>query len=323
MLSWSCNSAAVRVPQWLEASSANVEKLEPVSGHLPQMWQGKMLREVSSWGIGGPAKLYCEVHHELQLASVLSYCTQQRIRFLVIGKGSNCLFDDRGYDGCIILNRLCFLKRLASGLYHVGSGYPFNVLGVQVANEGFAGLEFASGIPATVGGAVFMNAAADGQETASVLKTVEVVTIHGEKYKMPREQLEFGYRTSPFQTAQGFAAISSVTFALTPCATSKERQRTYLKRRKQTQPLGERSAGCVFKNPGAGCESAGSLIDKAGLKGRSLGGAKVSELHANFITNVANSSANDMLELIALVKEQVRSKFGVDLEEEIIYVSFR
>ncbi|KAI5070626.1 hypothetical protein GOP47_0014969 [Adiantum capillus-veneris] len=323
MLSWSCNRAAVRVPAWLEASSAGKHQLESLSGHLPRISQGKLLREVSSWGVGGPAKLFCEVHHELQLASALSYCNEQSIPFLVIGKGSNCLFDDRGFDGCIILNRLSFLKRLASGVYQVGSGYPFNVLGVQTANDGFTGLEFASGIPGTVGGAVYMNAGADGQETASALKSVEVITVFGMKCKISREELVFGYRSSPFQNAQGFAAISSATFALTSSANSREEQRKFLNRRKQTQPLGERSAGCVFKNPGSGCQSAGSFIDKAGLKGMSIGGAKVSEVHANFITNACNSSAKDMMELISLVKEQVRSKFGVELEEEFIYIPFR
>lgn len=334
MLSWRCLPAAwpapsgggrgrarACAPAWLEARTC-VRHLSE-EGHLPQMWEGKLLREVCSWGIGGPAKLFCEVHHELQLASVISYCARQNIRFLVIGKGSNCLFDDRGFDGCVILNRICFLERHASGVYHVGSGYPFNVLGTQCSNDGFTGLEFASGIPGTVGGAVFMNAAADGQETAGVLKSVEVVTIHGNKHQMQRAELSYGYRSSPFQMAQGFAAISSATFALAPSPTSRERQREFLKRRKQTQPLAERTAGCVFKNPGSGCQSAGSLIDKAGLKGVSVGAAKVSEIHANFLVNVKDARAKDMINLISLVKEQVRLQLGVDLEEEIIFVPFR
>eukprot|EP00250_Pteridium_aquilinum_P020118 c24709_g2_i1 orf=101-1129(+) len=316
-------SARGGAPAWLEASHSVHHFTEPLSSHLPHFLHGKMLREVCTWGIGGPAKLFCEVHHELQLASVISYCSHQNIRFLVIGKGSNCLFDDQGFDGCIILNRLCFFERLAPGLYHVGSGYPFNALGVQCSKDGFTGLEFASGIPGTVGGAIFMNAAADGQETAGVLKSVEVVSIYGNKHKLLREELSYGYRSSPFQTAQAFAAISGATFALAPSPTSQEQQRDYLKRRKQTQPLAERTAGCVFKNPGSGCQSAGFLIDRAGLKGASVGGSKVSELHANFLVNVEDSCAKDMIDLISLVKEQVRHKLGVNLEEEIIYVPFR
>ncbi|MCO5614444.1 hypothetical protein L7F22_068726 [Adiantum nelumboides] len=160
------------------------------------------------------------------------------------------------------------------------------------------------------------------QETASTLTSVEVVSVFGKKYKISRESLVFGYRSSPFQTAQEFAAISSATFSLKSSTNSREQQRKYLNRRKQTQPLGEQSAGCVFKNPGFGCQSAGSLIDKAGLKGMSIGGAKVSELHANFITNAHNCSAKDMRDLISLVKEQVKAKFEVELEEEIIHIPF-
>ncbi|KAH7284804.1 hypothetical protein KP509_34G071000 [Ceratopteris richardii] len=323
MLSWSWRCTVGGVPSWLETSSATVQQLEGLDAHLPVISRGKTLGEVSTWGIGGPAKLFCEVHCELQLASVLRYCRKRSIPFLVVGRGSNCLFDDRGFDGCVILNRLCSFERLAPGVYHAGSGYPFNALGIQSTNDGFSGLEFASGIPGTVGGAVFMNASADGQETANVLKSVEVVTVNGQKYELPRDKLTYGYRSSPFQTIQGLAAICSATFVLTGCATAKENLRKYLKRRKETQPIGERSAGCVFRNPGFGCQSAGFLIDKAGLKGLSIGGAKVSELHANFIINDGNSRASDVIKLLSIVKERVKSKYGITLEEEIIYVPFK
>lgn len=132
---------------------------------LPNFGYGKMLSEISSWGIGGPAKMFVEVKTPTEMASVLRYCTSNDVRWFVVGKGSNCLFDDRGFDGCIILNRIEFLERLSTGLYRVGSGYAFNMLGVQCSREGFSGLEFAGGIPGTVGGAVYMNAGADGQET--------------------------------------------------------------------------------------------------------------------------------------------------------------
>lgn len=310
------------MPPWLTASPS-FQLTESLDVHFPQFSHGKLLSELCTWGIGGPARLFCEVHDELQLASTIRHCSQRSIRFLVIGKGSNCLFDDRGFDGCIILNRVCFLQTLAPGVYHAGSGYPFNVLGMQCSKDGFSGLEFASGIPGTVGGAVFMNAGADGQETAGVLKSVEVVTTSGNKHALPREKLSYSYRSSPFQTVQEFAAIASATFELTPSPTCRERQRNYLERRRQTQPLADRTAGCVFRNPGSGRQSAGSLIDKAGLKGVTIGGAKVSDMHANFVVNVGGSRATDIIELISFVKEQVRLKLDVDLEEEIMYVPYR
>lgn len=291
--------------------------------HRPPFSQGKLLSDLSTWGIGGPAKFFCEVHDELQLASVIRYCFLQGIRFLVIGKGSNCLFDDRGFDGCIILNRICFLEKGALGVYRVGSGYPYNVLGMECSKDGFTGLEFASGIPGTVGGAVFMNAGADGQETAGVLKSVEIVTTSGNKHILQRAELSYSYRTSPFQNIKGFAVIVAATFELAASLTCRERLRNYLERRKRSQPITERTAGCVFRNPGSSSQSAGSLIDQAGLKGVAVGGAKVSEIHANFLVNVGGSWSADMISLISLVKEQVRLKFDVELEEEIVYVPFR
>lgn len=152
---------------------------------------------------------------------------------------------------------------------------------------------------------------------------MEIVTTDGSKHLLLREGLSYSYRTSPFQKLQGFAAIIAATFELKPSSSCREQQKTYLERRKRTQPVRERTAGCVFRNPGSGSQSAGSLIEQAGLKGVAIGGAKVSEIHANFLVNMGGSRSKDIISLISLVKEQVRLKFAIDLEEEIIYVSPR
>eukprot|EP01018_Ginkgo_biloba_P027424 Gb_39612 [translate_table: standard] len=285
--------------------------------------KGKLLSELSTWGIGGPAKYFVELHNETQLLSALRYCCKHNLRFFIVGKGSNCLFDDHGFDGCVMLNRIDFVQKINPAIYRVGSGHAFNQLGLQCSKDGFTGLEFASGIPGTVGGAVFMNAGADGQDTAEVLKSVEVVMIDGRRKVLERTELAFSYRKSPFQGMQDFAAIVAATFELLPFSSSRQRQKTYLERRKKTQPIGERTAGCVFRNPTTTSLSAGAIIEQAGLKGVMLGGAKVSEVHANFFVNAENSSSAEMHSLIKFVKEQVRQKVGIELQEEILHVPYK
>ncbi|KAG0603838.1 hypothetical protein M758_10G124300 [Ceratodon purpureus] len=314
-----------RVRRGTAAEARTDCKSEASLGDVPINFRyGKMLREVSSWGIGGPAKLFVEVTTPSEMATVLRYCTSHDLRWFVVGKGSNCLFDDRGFDGCIILNRIDFLENLGMGRYRVGSGYAFNMLGVQCSREGYSGLEFAGGIPGTVGGAVYMNAGADGQETGDVVQNVEIVTTSGVSCSLSRDagELKFEYRTSPFQKMRDSAVIVAATFELQPSPDSRQRQRMYLERRKRTQPVSERSAGCVFRNPGAGCQSAGALIEQAGLKGAAIGGARISEKHANFLINGGGSKSHDMQALIALVKEQVHKKFGLWLEDEVLYIPY-
>ncbi|XP_042475443.1 UDP-N-acetylenolpyruvoylglucosamine reductase-like isoform X1 [Macadamia integrifolia] len=280
----------------------------------------KLLSELSTLGIGGPCNYFLQVFNPTQLVSAIRYCTEHSIRFIIIGKGSNCLFDDLGFDGCVILNRIDYLERIEPGIYRAGSGYPFNKLGVHCCNEGFGGLEFSGGVPGTVGGAVYMNAGANGQETADTIDTVEIVTIDGRNQTLHRNDLTFGYRRSSFQEMENMAAIVAVTFQLKPSALARERQRAYLQRRRSSQPLVERSAGSVFQNPSGLGISAGELIERAGLKGFSLGGAKVSDIHANFFINSGRATSQEMLELIDFVKARINTTFGIQLEEEIQYI---
>ncbi|XP_019052358.1 PREDICTED: uncharacterized protein LOC104591993 [Nelumbo nucifera] len=195
------------------------------------------------------------------------YCCERCIPFIIVGNGSNCLFDDSGFEGCVILNRIGFPERIEPDIYRVGSGYQFNRLGVQCTNEGFSGLEFASGIPGTVGGAAYMNAGTNGQETVDAIDTVEIVTVDGGHKILYRSDLAFGYHMSPSQAMQDLAAIVAVTLRLLPSASAKERQQAYLIKRRLSQPVGERTAGSVFRNPPNMRFSAGELIEKAGLKG--------------------------------------------------------
>lgn len=176
----------------------------------------RLLKDLSTWGIGGPCKYLVDATSERQLLSAAGHCSDRSIPFLVLGNGSNCLFHDLGFHGCVILNRAAYLRRLTAGdgLYRVGSGYPINRLAVDCSGEGFSGLEFAAGVPGTVGGAVYMNAGAHGQCTADAVDSVDIVTVGGGRRVLRREELTFGYRTSPFQCMNDLAAILSVTFRL-------------------------------------------------------------------------------------------------------------
>lgn len=190
----------------------------------------KLLKHLSTWGIGGPCNYFIQVFDQTQLVSTIRYCDEHSIQFIIIGKGSNCLFDDLGFDGCVILNRIEFLEKKEPGMYTVGSGFRFNKLGLKCSNEGFTGLEFAGGIPGTVGGATYMNAGANGQETAHSIHSVDIVTKDGQFHRLNRTDLNFGYRSSPFQDMQELAAIIAVTFKLEQSESAKRLHYEYMER---------------------------------------------------------------------------------------------
>lgn len=277
----------------------------------------KQLSECSTFGIGGPARYFAEAGNAEQMSEMLTYAHQANLPVHVLGKGSNSLFDDRGFNGLVILNRIDFLTQNENRLT-VGSGYSFARLGGITARGGWSGLEFASGIPATVGGAVYMNAGANGKETADVLVEVRYVTEEGNLLSFPKASLEFGYRFSSFQTWRG--AIVEAVFQLTPSETAKMQQKEILDYRLKTQPYGDKSAGCAFRNPEG--DSAGRLIEAVGLKGMRVGGATISKMHANFIVNTGQACAQDVLALIAKIKEEIYREKGVALQEEIRYIPY-
>lgn len=162
----------------------------------------------------------------------LRYCHCKKIPTFILGKGSNVLFDDHGFNGCVILNRVDFIEHDEDGTFRVGAGVGYNTLGILTARLGFTGLEFASGIPGTVGGAVFMNAGAHGCETGDVVESVEIVTVAGTSRTLSRSQgeLAWAYRTSPFQQMEGLAAIVATTFKLERSSDARKRQLKFMDR---------------------------------------------------------------------------------------------
>jgi UDP-N-acetylmuramate dehydrogenase len=274
--------------------------------------QNVLLRDYSSWQIGGPARWLAECHSLSDLQIALDFARQQRCPFLPLGRGSNVLFSDEGYHGLVLVLRL--EKWSQDGpWWRAQTGVSFPQLGVKSAMAGFSGLEFAAGIPCSVGGALFMNAGAQGQETKDCLKEVSFVWPDGTEQVMELSAAEFSYRMSPFQSQP--VILTSGLFLLSSDAQARSRQLEGVRRRVASQPYELPSAGCVFRNPEGA--SAGALIDRSGCKGWSVGGAAVSEKHANFLVNVGNATARDLLSLIQRVQQEVESQTGMLLHPEV------
>lgn len=273
----------------------------------------RSLKELTTLGIGGPANYFIEVHETTMMQEVLLFCKEHELPYFILGKGSNVLFDDRGFAGLVVANRIQFLNKINAWTWHVGAGYSFSLLGSQTARQGLSGLEFASGIPGSVGGAVYMNAGANGSETCQSLISVDFMTPDGQLHCLSKSELSFSYRNSSFQQREG--TIIGATFALTPTERARKSQLDIIQYRKNTQPYDAKSAGCIFRNPAYA--HAGALIEQSGLKGKKVGGAEVSTLHANFLINSNNATAADVLTLIKEIQREVKSCTGFDLEHEV------
>lgn len=284
---------------------------------LDKFQQNKSLRTYSTFGIGGEAAFLIEVSSISFMQEVLAFCFSEKLPYIVLGKGSNTLFDDRGYHGLVIINKIQNCSILGEKV-SVGTGYSFSLLGVQTARKGLAGLEFASGIPGTVGGAVYMNAGANGGEICDTISEVLFVNEEGELHRFSRSELTFTYRYSSFHERKG--AIVEAQFLLRPLAEARQKQLDIVAYRTRTQPYSEKSCGCIFRNPLN--EKAGALIEKCGLKGTKIGGAEVSTVHANFIINSKDASAKDVLMLAQLVKEKVNRQTGIELEMELRFLPY-
>lgn len=279
----------------------------------------KPLAPLSTFGIGGPARLFIDVKSAQDMAEVRQYINREKLPFWILGRGSNSLFDDQGFDGLVVLNSIRFCM-MEEGNLHVGAGYNFSLLGAQMARQGWSGLEFASGIPGSVGGAVFMNAGASGAEVGDVITRVEFIDQEGKRRELKREELNFSYRHSSFHENLGI--IVGARFRLEKCLEARKKQLKIVEYRTATQPYGQPSAGCVFRNPSEE-KSAGSLIEACGLKGTKIGGAEVSTLHANFIVNRGGATASDVTELATLIRKTVKEKTGVQLEMEVRRIPYQ
>jgi UDP-N-acetylmuramate dehydrogenase len=264
---------------------------------------------------GGNAEALCAVESLLHLKEVLSFAAGESLPWLVVGKGSNILVKDGGLRGVVVILR-GDLEGVEEneGKIEAGGGLGLSELVRFSQKKGLAGLEFLAGIPGTVGGAVAMNAGAWGKSTGDVVTAVEVITAAEGRRMLNRSELQFGYRKSSLPVG---SVVVKVQFDGSPDRPEAigERIRDYLERRKASQPVDYPSAGSVFKNPPD--DYAGRLIESVGLKGKRIGGAMISDKHANVIVNVAGAAAQDILALMEMARQKVREKTGIDLEPEI------
>ncbi|PKN61602.1 MAG: UDP-N-acetylenolpyruvoylglucosamine reductase [Deltaproteobacteria bacterium HGW-Deltaproteobacteria-15] len=272
----------------------------------------------TTFRVGGNAKALCTCREMSRLEWVVSYGVRERLPFLVIGRGSNLLFKDSGFDGMAIrlAGDLAGIVEVASDppLLKAGGGAPLSELLSYCRKRGLSGLEFLVGVPGTAGGAAAMNAGAWGMETGQVIREISMVDPGTGLLSKDRSELRFGYRSLSIPKG---AVIVRVVLGLVrddPQAVS-ARMAEYLSRRKAGQPLDHPSGGSVFKNPPG--DFAGRLIEKAGLKGEKVGGAMISPKHANFIVNVGGASAGDVLALMELARKRVWELTRVELEPEI------
>ncbi|MCJ7686129.1 MAG: UDP-N-acetylmuramate dehydrogenase [Desulfobacteraceae bacterium] len=272
----------------------------------------------TTFRVGGNAEAVYEASDPEGLCRVVSFLVNEGIPYLVAGRGSNLLVRDGGIGGVVILLAGAFADIQFEGSDYsdilAGAGLSIVDLLIWCREEGVSGLEFLAGIPGSVGGAVAMNAGAFGKEIGSRVREIRLVSQRGQLTARDRSRLRFSYRDLNLETG---AVITNVLFRLDrdPPETVSARIAGCLKRRKETQPLEYPSAGSIFKNPLN--DYAGRLIEQAGLKGKRIGGAMISNRHANFIVNKDGATATDILTLINLARDEVRRTAGVQLELEV------
>lgn len=267
--------------------------------------------------IGGPADIFIEPSTIEGLQTAMEMIVEHKVKWTAIGRGSNLLVSDDGIEGVVIkLGKGVNDIDMDGGKLRVGGGYPLVALATQISRKGYSGLEFASGIPGSVGGAVYMNAGAHGSDISNILTAAHILFPNGQMEWLTNDEMAFSYRTSVLQKKRPGIVIEAV-FSL--IAGDKDKISAEMQKnkdyRKNTQPYNDPCAGSIFRNPLP--KYAGQLIESAGLKGHSLGGAQISEMHGNFIVNKGNATAADVLALIQHAKDTVFDKFDVKLETEV------
>lgn len=277
------------------------------------------IRKYTTYKAGGTVRLMVFPKNVKELVNLITYIQKNNIKYKVLGKGSNVIFSDGMYDGIIIkLDEFDDVK-IDGTTITVGAGYSLIKLSLQAARLGLAGLEFAAGIPGSIGGAVYMNAGAYKSDMGYIVKEVKVLTPTLEIKTLSNKEMDFHYRTSFLQAHPGYICLEA-TIKLVKGSRDlileviSDRKR----RRIESQPLEFPSAGSVFRNPEG--DYAGRLIEEIGYKGKRIGDAKVSDKHANFIINVGKAKGNDIKKLILDIQSEVKKKYNIELKIEQEFV---
>lgn len=273
----------------------------------------------TTFRIGGEASCFIRISSWEQLSKLIPYFKQVDVPCFILGNGSNLLVSDHGYQGVILQigDKLSQIET-EGNIMKVQAGALLSKAAKTALDQGLTGLEFASGIPGTIGGGVVMNAGAYGGEMKQIVESVTVLSDDGEILRLDNDTMEFGYRTSVIKKYP--FTVLEVTLKLKEGSREEiqERMEDFAARRKEKQPLEFPSAGSTFKRPEG--YFAGKLIMDAGLRGYSIGGARISEKHCGFVVNTGKATARDVADVIEEVQERVKDRFGVLLEREIIYL---
>ena len=278
------------------------------------------LAKHTHFGIGGEASAYIEVSTVNELAALAHFHRKWEVPVAVIGRGSNLLVSDKGFKGIGVrlIGELAKLE-VDEDVVTVGAGLSLPRLSKVMSKSGLSGVEFALGIPGTVGGALIMNAGAWGSSFGDVVTDVTVMRDTGELMTLTHDEANFEYRHSGLDAY--FCVVgATLKLQLGDVDTITTQMNALFKQKTDTQPFAEENAGCMFKNPPG--DSAGRLIDVSGLKGYRIGGAEVSTVHGNFILNIDNATAADVLNLVAYIQKQVRKKTGISLQTEVKRLGF-
>ena len=287
-----------------EENIGYVKENEPLANH-------------TTMKIGGPADLFIEPSSIDNLIKTMDLIREYKVKWIAIGRGSNLLVSDLGIDGAVIkLGKGLSSMEVIGTEVKAGAGYSLVSLSTQISRKGLAGLEFASGIPGSVGGAVFMNAGAHGSDVSKILSKAHILFEDGNVEWMTNEEMMFSYRTSVLQKHRPGVVIEAI-FQLQEgdkdvIFSEMQRNKEY---RKETQPWNFPCAGSIFRNPLP--NHAGKLIQDADLKGYSIGGAKVSDMHGNFIVNTGNATADDVLSLIQYIKDKIYELYQIEMHTEV------
>lgn len=274
------------------------------------------MKRHTSFHIGGPAEILVKPKDENDLRNILIFAHENNIPVNIIGSGTNLLISDNGIKGIVIKMSGCFNNAAISGkTVTVGAGYSLPKLSKLVANRGLSSLEFAVGIPGSIGGAVVMNAGAHGSAMSDIVTKVKVVNFRGKIRELSKKDLKFGHRKSELQEHNTIVLDVKMDLKKGKVGEIQDRMSKYLQWRRDNQPLDIPNAGSIFKNPPD--DYAGRLIDLCRCKGLRVEEAQVSEKHANFIVNLGNAKADDIMALINMVQQKVKETFDIDLELEI------
>ena len=283
------------------------------------VYRNEPMRKHTTFRIGGPADFYLCPHSAKEIQKTVAICREEELPYFILGNGSNLLVSDQGYRGVVIQLWKNVSDILVEGCrIRAKAGASLAKIAGEALEEGLTGMEFAAGIPGTLGGAVVMNAGAYGGEMKDILQEALVMDEQGEIFTLKKEELHLGYRTSIIKEKGYIVLAAALELKPGDRKEIKEKMDELKQRRVEKQPLDMPSAGSTFKRPEG--YFAGKLIMDAGLRGFSVGGGQISEKHCGFVVNTGKATANDVLTLIREVQKRVRDKFGVELETEVKFL---